>query len=174
MIDKIVISILFLSLLAACAPAATSVPATVVPATVVPTAAAPTPYPGPMPMATDPQTKLIAYPSPLDQVLDESNLTPGKAFVDKADLVSLESNPAQTYLVVSGSLPTPCHILKASLKGPDDQNRIQVQLYSLVQSDTICAQVLKPFKTSIPLGTLKSGKYTVFLNDKQVGEFTTP
>ena len=167
MIDKIVISILFLSLLAACAPAATSVP----------TEAAPTPYPAPdmpMPQATDQPKKLIAYPSPLDPVPNESNLTLGKAFVDKANLLSLESNPVQTELVISGSLPTPCHILKASLKGPDDQNRIQVQLYSLVQSDTICAQVLKPFETNIPLGTLKSGKYTVFLNDKQVGEFTAP
>jgi len=165
MIDKIVISILFLSLLAACAPAATSEP----------TEAAPTSYPEPtIPQATAQPKKLIAYPSPLDPLPNENNLTIGKAFVDKADLVSLESNPVQTELVISGSLPTPCHILKASLKGPDDQNRIQVQLYSLVQSDTICAQVLKPFETNIPLGTLKSGKYTVFLNDKQVGEFTAP
>jgi hypothetical protein len=165
MIDKIVISILFVSLLVACAPAATSVP----------TDAAPTPYPAPaIPQATDQPKKLIAYPSPLDPVVNESNLTRGKAFVDKAELVSLESNPAQTDLVISGSLPTPCHVLKASLKGPDDQNRIQVELYSLVKSDTVCAQVLKPFETSIPMGSLKSGKYTVALNGKQVGEFTAP
>jgi hypothetical protein len=167
MFDKIVISILFLSLLAACAPAATSVP----------TEAAPTPYPTqdiPMPQATEQPKLLIAYPSPLDPVPNESKLTIGKAFVEKADLVSLESTPGQTDLVVSGSLPTPCHTLKASLKGPDDQNRIQVELYSLVQSDVVCAQVLKPFETNIPLGSLKSGKYTVSLNGNQVGEVTVP
>jgi hypothetical protein len=167
MIEKIVISILFVSLLTACAPAATSVP----------TEAAPTPYPVqdmPLPQATDQPKTLIAYPSPLDPVPNEGNLTRGKAFVEKADLISLESNPTQIELVVSGSLPTPCNVLKASMKGPDDQNRIQVELYSLVQTDAVCAQVLKPFNTSIPLGSLKSGKYTVSLNGKQVGEFTAP
>ena len=165
MIDKIVISLLFLSLLAACAPAATSVPTT----------AAPTPYPEPViPQATDQPKNLIAYPSPLDPVPNESNLTIGEVFVDKADLVSLESNPGQTVLAISGSLPTPCNVLKASMKGPDDQNRIQVELYSLVQSDRVCAQVLKPFETTVPLGSLKSGEYTVSLNGKQIGEVTAP
>ena len=171
MIDKIVISILFLSILAACAPAATSVPT--VPS--VPTVAAPTPYPEPAAsQATEQPKTLIAYPSPLDPLPDEATLTRGKAFVDKTSLISMESNPVQTALVISGSLPTPCNVLKASMKGPDDQNRIQVDLYSLIKSDMVCAQVMTPFQTTIPLGSLRSGKYTVSLNGKQVGEFTQP
>ena len=98
----------------------------------------------------------------------------GKAFVDKSDLVSPKTSAEQFILQVSGSLPTPCNVLQTSVKTPDEQNRIQVEVYSLLPPDKICAQVLVPFDTSILLGSLKSGKYTVILNGAQVGELTVP
>ena len=101
-------------------------------------------------------------------------MTRGQAFVDSSELVSSNTNPAEYSLKVSGSLPTPCNVLKYEVKGPDDQNRIQVEVYSEVQSGQMCAQVMTPFDTSIPLGDLKSGKYTVVLNENQVGALVVP
>ena len=162
---RIVISILLVSLLAACAPE--SIP--------TPTTAAPTPYPAAATPQEAAQPKSpTSYPSPLVPPPTESNMTRGEAFVDESELVSTKSNPVQYSLHVSGSLPTPCNALKYDLKGPDAQNRIQVDLYSLAPTDRMCAQVLEPFDTNIPLGDLKSGKYTVILNGSQVGELAVP
>ncbi len=160
-----VISILVLSLLAACVPESIATPPS----------AAPTAYPVPAtPQEAAQPKKLVAYPSPLDPVPNESSMTRGNAFVEKSELVSSKSNPAQYSLNVSGSLPTPCNVLKADLKAPDAQNRIQVDLYSLVKTDQMCTQVLVPFDTSIPLGSLRSGKYAVILNGNQAGELVVP
>lgn len=165
MIYRALISILFLSLLAACAPE--SIP--------TPTSAAPTPYLAPATPEVGAQPKdTLTYPAPLAPAPSEGNMTRGEAFVDKSELVSSKSSPVQYSLSVSGTLPTPCNLLKYDVKGPDDQNRIQVDLYSLVQTDRMCAQVLAPFDTSIPLGDLKSGKYTVILNGDQVGDLVVP
>ncbi len=98
----------------------------------------------------------------------------GQAFVDKSDLINPKSASDQFVLNVSGNLPTPCNTLQTDVKAPDEQNRIQVEVYSMLQADKVCAQVLVPFDTSVPLGNLKSGKYTVILNGKQVGELSVP
>ncbi len=97
-----------------------------------------------------------------------------KAFVDESNLISPKSSSEQFVLHVSGSLPTPCNQLQTSLKAPDEQNRIQVEVFSLLPPDKMCAQVLVPFDTNIPLGSLKSGKYSVILNGAQVSELTVP
>ncbi len=176
MVYRVIISVLFLSLLAACAPEIIPTPMKTEPAyppTLTPSA--PTAYPEP----TTPQEEtlpknVVSYPSPLPTTSNEAKMIRGQAFVDKSDLVSPKSSSEQFVLNVSGSLPTPCNLLQTSLKAPDEQNRIQVEVYSLLQPDKICAQVLVPFDTSIPLGSLKSGKYTVILNGEQVGELTVP
>jgi hypothetical protein len=116
----------------------------------------------------------MTNPSPLAPLPDENNMVRGQAFVDTSALVTLKSNPEQYALNVSGSLPTPCNVLKYDIKGPDDQNRIEVELYSLVPTDKMCAQVLKPFETTIQLGSLKSGKFAVSLNGSPVGDITVP
>ena len=38
----------------------------------------------------------------------------------------------------------------------------------------VCTQMLQPFDVSFSLGSFKDGKYTVWLNGKQVGEFSNP
>ena len=175
MFYKVIISILFLSLLAACAPEIIPTPLTTGPAGPATLTPAPGAYPGP----TTPQEETLpksatSYPIPVPRATNEANMIRGKAFVDKSDLVSPKTSAEQFILQVSGSLPTPCNVLQTSVKAPDEQNRIQVEVYSLLPPDKICAQVLVPFDTSILLGSLKSGKYTVILNGAQVGELTVP
>ncbi|HSF83195.1 MAG TPA: hypothetical protein VLA49_18295 [Anaerolineales bacterium] len=110
--------------------------------------------------------------SPLDPIEGEDSMVRGEAFVDSAELLILESYPLQIRLMVNGTLPTPCHQLRASLDEPDEQGRIYVELYSLVDPQEICIQVLESFETNISLGSYPDGSYTVWLNSEQVGEFS--
>jgi hypothetical protein len=174
MVYKFIISVLFLSLLAACAPEMIASPTIAGPAN--PSSSTPG-APGAYPVPTTQQgatlpKNVVSYPPPLPTIPNEAKMIRGQAFVDKSDLVSPKSSSEQFVLHVSGSLPTPCNLLQTSLKAPDEQNRIQVEVYSLLPPDKVCAQVLVPFDTTILLGSLKSGKYTVILNGQPVGELT--
>jgi hypothetical protein len=110
--------------------------------------------------------------SPLDPIPGEENMKRGQAFIDKSEVLLLESYPLQVTLHLIGTLPTPCHHLRAKVSGPDAENRIQVELYSLADPEEICIQVIQEFETRLPLGSFPDGSYTIWLNSKQVGEFT--
>lgn len=96
----------------------------------------------------------------------------GPVYIDYHEILTLESFPPQFRLHVKGSLPTPCHQLRAVVDEPDEQNRIQVQIFSLVGPDIACTQVLEPFDASIPLGSQFKGSnaYSVYVNGEKVGE----
>ena len=72
-----------------------------------------------------------------------------------------------------GDLPTPCHDLRAIINPPDEENKIVVEVYTVVNPDVICAQVLQPFEESLDLGTFSAGHYTVWINGEMAGEFDT-
>lgn len=129
-------------------------------------------YPGPddpvSPGSSD------AYPSPLDPLPGEAGMDRGEVFVDEAQLLVMESFPPQYLLQLSGSLPTPCHSLRASISEPNAQSQINVEVFSVVDPDVTCIQVLEPFQTGINLGSFPQGSYTVLLNGEQVAEFEAP
>ena len=103
----------------------------------------------------------------------DENLTRGNAYVSEASLIIRESFPPQISLTLAGDLPTPCNQLRAEIHPPDSQNKIMVDVYSLVDPDQICVQVIEPFEESIDLGTFPSGHYTVWVNGQMAGEFDT-
>ena len=115
-----------------------------------------------------------AYPSPLDPLPGEAGMDRGQVFVDETQLLVMESFPPQYLLQVSGSLPTPCHSVRASISEPNAQNQINVEVFSLVDPNLTCVQVLEPFQTGINLGSLPQGSYTVLLNGEQVAEIEAP
>ncbi len=108
--------------------------------------------------------------SPVDPLPNESKMARGNVFVDESGVILMESFPVQAALLVSGSLPTPCHELKATVSEPDKENNIYVELYSLTDPNMACIQMIEQFETSIPLGSYSSGSYTVYLNGDEVGE----
>ena len=110
-------------------------------------------------------------PSPLEPIPGEEKMIRGKAFIQESELLVLESYPLQIVLGLKGNLPTPCHYLRAEVSEPDDQNRIFVEVYSLIEPDVICVQVLQDFDSRIDLGSYPDGSYTVWVNGEQVGEF---
>ena len=105
-------------------------------------------------------------PRPQDKDLIREN-----ASVLSTDLLTMESYPLQFMLVVEGELATPCNQLRVNVNPPDAENKIVVDVYSLVTADLICTEVIQPFSQNIPLGSFPPGHYTVWVNGEKVAEF---
>ncbi|MCW5877000.1 MAG: hypothetical protein KIS85_08990 [Anaerolineales bacterium] len=122
----------------------------------LPSASTPTPDPGPVCCAPEPSG--------------------GAVFVDRADLLVMESFPVQVALMVSGNLPTPCHTLHYEVAEADAENRIRVMMWSEADPAAMCAQVLQPFEESVRISMegAGDGTYSVWLNGELVGEFSYP
>lgn len=163
--------ILFSLLLAACASQDQQMPAedkgmegtvTPIPAELTPTLAPPEEKPA----IDGPQY------APMEPLPDEDKMIRGTLSVGESEIILMESYPVQVSLKVSGMLPTPCHMPRAEVTEPDENNEIHVEMWTLTDPDAMCIQVLQPFETSIPLGSYESGMYSVYLNGKQVGDFS--
>lgn len=102
---------------------------------------------------------------------DDGKLKRGEVYIDHSEVLVMESYPVQIMLVLQGALPTPCHQLRVIARPPDEGNRIQVDVYSMVDPAQICAQVLEPLDANIGLGSFPSGHYSVWVNGEMVGEF---
>jgi hypothetical protein len=101
----------------------------------------------------------------------DSSLTRGEVFIKEMGVLVRESYPPQISLSLSGALPTPCYQLRMQINEPDEEHKIHVEAYSVVDPDMICTQVLEPFQASIDLGTFPSGHYSVWVNGELAGEF---
>ncbi|MGA1870166.1 MAG: DUF6970 domain-containing protein [bacterium] len=108
---------------------------------------------------------------PLGPKPGDSNLLRHSVYVRETDLLLLESFPVQVRLLLKGSLSTPCHQLRAKVSKPDNQNRIMVDLYSLVEPDIPCIDVEEPFEETISLGSYKYGAYTIWVNGEKINQF---
>jgi hypothetical protein len=137
----------------------------------------------PQPQATsDPDTAVTSPPGAI-MPTNESNLNPfapqtgdknlirADIYLDEASLVIRESYPPQVSLSIVGNLPTPCHQLRVKIAEPDQENKISIEAYSLMDPNKVCVEVLEPFQEYIDLGTFRSGHYSVWVNDKLAGEF---
>jgi len=116
----------------------------------------------------------IEEPSSATPAPPGSERVRGPAYVDRSDVLMLESFPVQVRLHVTGTLPTPCHEPLWEVTGPDEEARILVDLYSESDPGLACIQVLEPFDVSIPLGSYSEVSFTVWLNGQQVGEIELP
>ncbi len=109
--------------------------------------------------------------SPLDPVPGEESMTKGQVFIDSSKVEALNSNPNQAGLLLTGTLPTPCHYLRVNMTPPDAENKIVVEVYSLADPTAVCVQVLQPFETTVNLGSFPAGTYTIWVNGQQAGEY---
>jgi hypothetical protein len=119
-------------------------------------------------------TPHVSEPSPISTFTTaptDENLVRGNAFVDSAELLTMESSPLQFMLALKGSLPTPCNQLRVDVSPPDSENKIVVDVYSVVKADEICAQVVELFEENVPLGSFPAGHYTLWVNGELVTEF---
>jgi hypothetical protein len=131
-----------------------------------------------IPLTLDPHPTVIAPATPLpgnapwQPQPGDGSLSTGNVFIEELGILAQESYPPQYTLHLSGSLPTPCHQLRVAVSPPDARRQIEVKVYSLVAAEMMCVQVLKPFSASVPLNDLPAGKYSVWVNGVQAGNFT--
>lgn len=126
------------------------------------------------PASSPPQN---GYPAPVEEPAkfeprdSDSDLERGEVFIDSTDMLIMESYPVQIMLVLKGNAPTPCHQVRIMANPPDDQNNIQVEVYSVFDPEQVCIQILEPIEANFNLGSFLTGSYTVFVNGEKVGEF---
>lgn len=114
---------------------------------------------------------LEAETDPLAPQPGDADLIRGDAYLRTASLLIRESFPPQTGLTFAGELPTACHQLRVEISPPDPENRIVLEVYTVVDPEQVCTQVLEPFDESLNLGSFPTGHYTVWVNSKLAGEF---
>jgi len=68
--------------------------------------------------------------------------------------------------------PTPCYQLRMEVRGPGEQNQIQLKAYGVAEKDKPCTlmALATPLQANLNLGSLPKGHYTMILNDNQIGE----
>jgi hypothetical protein len=111
------------------------------------------------------------HENPLSPKPGDANLTRGNVYIHEKSLVIRESYPPQISLSFRGDLPTPCHEVRAEIAAPDPENKILVDVYSVVDPNIACTQMLEPFEEFIDLGTFPPGHYSVWVNGELAGEF---
>lgn len=153
-----VLALLVMMVVAACAPLAT-----------LPVRSE-TSQPGePMPEDGSEEAPVVAVPE--SEVEDLENMVREDIFLNSQELVLMESFPVQVALILGGDMPTPCHQLVYNVSEPSAENRIDVEVYSVISPAATCIAVLQPFEVSINLGSFPAGMYEVYLNGQLAGEF---
>jgi hypothetical protein len=109
--------------------------------------------------------------NPFAPLPGDEKLTRGNVYLNDPGLMIRESSPPQISLSIDGDLPTPCNKLRVKTNAPDQDNKIMVDVYSLIDPDKVCIQVLQPFQENIDLGKFATGHYSVWVNGKMAGEF---
>lgn len=92
--------------------------------------------------------------------------------MEKSRLIVSATRPVQVKAVITGNLPSPCHVLRVVVGSANTANIINISVYSLVKPGIACAAVLQPFSVTVPVGTFSSGSYTVFVNGLRLGSFS--
>jgi hypothetical protein len=137
------------------------------------------PTPGPDTAVTSPPVDTMPTDQPVTNPFapqpGDASLSPGTVFLNEVSLIIRESFPPQISLTLAGDLPTPCNQLRVAIGSPtpNPENKIMVDVYSVVDPSQVCVQVLEPFEESIDLGTFPAGHYTVWVNGEMAGEFDT-
>lgn len=89
-------------------------------------------------------------------------------FIDSVEVEVQEGDLPQVNLVVQGSLPTPCHQFAHQPEQPDSEGRINVRIFSLLDAQAECTQMLQPFEQTINLGMFPPGSYTILINGEEL------
>lgn len=101
---------------------------------------------------------------------EDAKLESDTAYLDSSELQTVSTFPPEYLLVLSGSLPTPCHALRVKIDPPDEKNNLNIEVYSVADPNMVCAQVIQSFEASIPLKNLIPGRYVVWLNGEKIAE----
>lgn len=110
-----------------------------------------------------------ATAGPWEPAAGDEKRVRGEVFLDEIDLVELESDIPKFVLRISGALPTPCHEIRVTESEPDESDLIQIEVYSLIDPDEVCIQVLEPFEVIVPVSSYNKGISQVIVNGQVIG-----
>jgi hypothetical protein len=137
------------------------------------------PYPAPGISATSPTLTISVTSTPVTNQYapapGDDKLIRGTAFVDMtaSRMILLETAPHhQVKLHLIGTLPNPCYKLRVNPAQPNDQNDINVEVYSVTKPGQVCTEVIQDFDVEIPLGSFTGGHFTFLINGIVLGYFT--
>jgi len=102
---------------------------------------------------------------------EDSGLKRRDLELNQKEVLIMESYPVQISLHIAGNLPTPCHQLRVKIPNANAEGEFNIEVYSVVNPDEVCTQVLEPFEENIPLGSFPEKGYTFFVNGEKVGEY---
>lgn len=133
------------------------------------------PAPPEEPTSSEPSGVPIPLPTnPYQPRPGDERFTRGPVFIETVDLLIRESYPPQYAVMIKGNLPTPCHEVRAVVEPPEMSNKIKINVFSLVDPEKICVQVLAKFEMTISLGSFPAGNYEVWVNDMMIGHINAP
>lgn len=130
------------------------------------------------PMGSDPYPSpegLEPYPAPggdesFAPTSGDEDKIRSDVFVEEANVRKAGGDSNEYLLDINGSLRNPCYELRIVVLPPDEESRIDVDVYAVISPDSVCTQVLEPFEASVSLGTYTGGNYSVLVNGEKVGD----
>jgi hypothetical protein len=100
---------------------------------------------------------------------EDTEMHRGPAIVEKASFETGQDGMVQ--MTLKGTLPTGCHALRLVVpERPDRQRRIEIQAWSVVGKDHMCAQMLQNFSAEVPLKRMRKGIYTIIVNQEELAK----
>ena len=117
---------------------------------------------------------LPGEPSPYDPQASDAAFQRAEVTVDQAsgEILLLESFPVQAVARVIIAMPTPCHQPRVKVSAPDAQGNIAMEIYAVVDPNTICTQVISQIEVRASVGALSAGTYQVVINGEAFKTFT--
>ncbi|HCB02253.1 MAG TPA: hypothetical protein DEP19_07705 [Anaerolineae bacterium] len=84
-----------------------------------------------------------------------------------------EYSPPRAMLNILGYMPSVCNELRVEISPPDENFRVYINVYSLVNTNINCDNVFQQFEANILFGYYSAGRYTVWINEALVGDFVS-
>ena len=125
------------------------------------------------PQATATETHVFQGDNPYAPQPGDSELMVGDITVDSSSVALAKSQPPQVMVNFAYFQPIPCYQLRVEVSGPDGQNQISLKAYAVAEKDKPCTlmALATPLQASLNLGSFPGGHYTITLNGDQIGEF---
>jgi hypothetical protein len=77
--------------------------------------------------------------------------------------------PLRAELHILGSMPNVCSELRIKVNSPNNEYKINIEVYGVSDPKPKCGNVFQQFDTTILLGVYSTGQYTVWVNGNLAG-----
>lgn len=127
-----------------------------------PTQTSPTPY------------RIAPDENPYEPGIKDANRQVAAVTITSVLLVEkYEYTPPRAAIVITGYMPSVCNELRIAINPPDEQFRVFIDAYSLINPDIQCDNVFQQFEAEILMGIYSPGRFTVWINDAPAGDFVS-